>query len=227
MFGKRDTTTLLPEKAAAAAPAAPAEAKPTQAAPPPSAKAAPPEDTRFNEIKVAVFNALLDAVDLKELSKLSPEAVREELTDIISEIVNIKRFVLSAVEQQHLVDDICNDILGLGPARAARRARRHRRHHGERLQQGLYRDQRQDHPHRRQVPRQRAADEHLPAHRQRGRPPRRRGEPDLRRAPRRRQPRQRHRAAARDRRRRAHHPQVQEGKAHAREARRLRHAARR
>ncbi len=66
-------------------------------------------------MKVAVFNALLDAVDLKELSKLAPEAVREELTDIISEIVNIKRFVLSASEQQHLVGDICNDILGLGP----------------------------------------------------------------------------------------------------------------
>jgi pilus assembly protein CpaF len=115
MFGKRDTTTVLPEKPAAAAPAASAEAKPAPAAPPPAAKAPPPEDSRFNEIKVAVFNALLDAVDLKELSKLSPDAVREELTDIISEIVNIKRFVLSAVEQQHLVDDICNDILGLGP----------------------------------------------------------------------------------------------------------------
>ena len=34
-------------------------------------------------------------------------------------------------------------------------------------------------------------------------------EPDLRRAPARRQPRQRHRAAARDRRADAHHPQVQ------------------
>ncbi len=41
--------------------------------------------------------------------------MREELTDIISEIVNIKRFVLSASEQQHLISDICNDILGLGP----------------------------------------------------------------------------------------------------------------
>ena len=64
---------------------------------------------------MTVFNALLDAVDLKELAKLAPEAVREELTDIISEIVNIKRFVLSASEQQRLVSDICNDILGLGP----------------------------------------------------------------------------------------------------------------
>ena len=119
MFGKRDSSTIVQEKPAsapAAAPAAAPEVKPAAvAAPPPAAKAPAPEDSRFSEIKVAVFNALLDAVDLKELAKLSPEAVREELTDIISEIVNIKRFVLSAAEQQHLVDDICNDILGLGP----------------------------------------------------------------------------------------------------------------
>jgi pilus assembly protein CpaF len=116
MFGKRDSTTVLPDKPAGAPAPAAAEAKPAApAAATPAVKAPPPEDGRFNEIKVAVFNSLLDAVDLKELSKLAPEAVREELTDIISEIVNIKRFVLSATEQQHLVDDICNDILGLGP----------------------------------------------------------------------------------------------------------------
>jgi len=119
MFGKRDGTTIVQEKPAAPPPGAASatspEIKPTQPAPPPAARAPAPEDTRFNEIKVAVFNSLLDAVDLKELAKLAPEAVREELTDIISEIVNIKRFVLSAAEQQHLVDDICNDILGLGP----------------------------------------------------------------------------------------------------------------
>jgi pilus assembly protein CpaF len=116
MFGKRDATPVPPEKHTAAAPppAAPA-AEPRPATPPPAPKPAAAEDTRFNEIKVAVFNALLDAVDLKELSKLSPEAVREELTDIISEIVNIKRIVLSTSEQHHLVGDICNDILGLGP----------------------------------------------------------------------------------------------------------------
>ncbi|HZT51378.1 MAG TPA: CpaF family protein [Stellaceae bacterium] len=108
MFGKRDAASL-PEKP----PQPPAEAK--NAAPPAAPRPADGEENRFAEIKMTVFNALLDAVDLKELAKLAPEAVREELTDIISEIVNIKRFVLSASEQQRLVSDICNDILGLGP----------------------------------------------------------------------------------------------------------------
>ena len=115
MFGKRDSTTVLPEKPAAAPPPQALVAETRAPATPATPKPAQDEDSRFGEIKVTVFNSLLDAVDLKELSKLAPEAVREELTDIISEIVNIKRFVLSASEQQHLVDDICNDILGLGP----------------------------------------------------------------------------------------------------------------
>jgi pilus assembly protein CpaF len=115
-FGKKDSSTTVIERPDGAASPAPA---PVEAKAPPSPPAAPKstaaDEAQFNEIKVGVFNALLDAVDLKELSKLAPEAVREELTDIISEIVNIKRFVLSAADQQHLVDDICNDILGLGP----------------------------------------------------------------------------------------------------------------
>ena len=104
----------------------------------------------------------------------------------------------------------------LRPARAAAGARRHRRHHGQRSDALLHRSRRQDPTHQRPLPRQRAVDEHLPAHRQPGRPPRRRSLADLRRAPARRLARQRHRAAAGDRRRRADDPQVQEGQADAR-----------
>ena len=79
-------------------------------------KSAPSEaESRFAEMKVAVFGALLETVDLKELSKLTPENVRAELSDVISEIVAIKSFVINAQEQQRLVDETCNDILGLGP----------------------------------------------------------------------------------------------------------------
>jgi pilus assembly protein CpaF len=123
MFGKRATSALRtpePEKAAPQPESAPPQPKPVAAVPVAkhaTAKPAPlPEaNDRLHDVKVGVFSALLDAVDLKELAKLPPEGVREELTDIISEIVNIKKFVVSAAEQQQLVSDICNDILGLGP----------------------------------------------------------------------------------------------------------------
>jgi len=127
MFGKRDSATISAPRPAERAPA-PETAQPrpqpapsatvTEIKPGASAAAKPAAvevDSRLYDIKVSVFNALLDAVDLKELSNLAPDAVRNELTDIVSEILNLKKFVLSAAEQQHLINEICNDILGLGP----------------------------------------------------------------------------------------------------------------
>ena len=84
----------------------------------------------------------------------------------------------------------------LRPARAVAGARRNRRHHGEWLRHGLYRSRRQNSEDRHPVPRQSAAAQHLSAHRQPGRPARRRGFADLRRALAGRLARQCHRAAA-------------------------------
>ncbi len=104
----------------------------------------------------------------------------------------------------------------LRPARAAIGARRDRRHHGERLGHGLHRSRRQDSEDRYPLPRQPAAAEHLPAHRQPGRSPGRRILADLRRASAGRLARQRDRAAAGNRRAGTDHPQIPQGKAHAR-----------
>ncbi len=73
------------------------------------------ENARLADIKITVFNDLLEAVDLAELTKLEPEAVREEISDMTAEIISMRRLVLSVAEQQQVVKDICNDILGLGP----------------------------------------------------------------------------------------------------------------
>jgi len=70
---------------------------------------------KLAEIKVLVFNDLLEAVDLGEISKLQPEQVREEITDMTAEIISMRGLVLTVAEQSQVVKDICNDILGLGP----------------------------------------------------------------------------------------------------------------
>ena len=58
---------------------------------------------------------MIEAIDLAALSKLDPESAREEIRDIVHEIVTIKNLVLSIAEQENLLDDICNDVLGFGP----------------------------------------------------------------------------------------------------------------
>ena len=58
---------------------------------------------------------LIDTIDLTQLSKLNPEEAREEIREIVSEILAIRNVVMSILEQDELVRDICNDVLGYGP----------------------------------------------------------------------------------------------------------------
>ncbi|WP_245298685.1 CpaF family protein, partial [Methylobacterium platani] len=44
-----------------------------------------------------------------------PDSAREEIRDIVIEIIGLKNVVMSIAEQEELLDDICNDVLGYGP----------------------------------------------------------------------------------------------------------------
>ena len=65
--------------------------------------------------KSMIFGALIEAIDLSQLSRLDAVSAREEIRDIVSEIIGLKNIVLSIAEQEELLDDICNDVLGYGP----------------------------------------------------------------------------------------------------------------
>jgi pilus assembly protein CpaF len=116
MFGKRSTTGASPQSSSAPAQL---EQRPAQAALPVALPSASSSDTRrsdsYYQTKSMIFGALIEAIDLSALSKLDPENAREEIRDIVHEIVNIKNIVLSIAEQEDLLDDICNDVLGFGP----------------------------------------------------------------------------------------------------------------
>ena len=117
MFGKRANPGLTIQSAPVARPNAATSAsldapRPSPAVPPPQAERK--SDTYF-QTKSQIFGALIEAIDLAALSKLDPESAREEIRDIVHEIVTIKNMVLSIAEQEDLLDDICNDVLGFGP----------------------------------------------------------------------------------------------------------------
>ena len=140
MFGRRSGSG--PEVRTAVTPTAPAAAsqavEPARASsapsalgapiasPPtaPSARPAPPppppviearrSDTYY-EVKGTIFGALIEAIDLSQLARLDADSAREEIRDIVNEIIAIKNIVMSIAEQEELLDDICNDVLGYGP----------------------------------------------------------------------------------------------------------------
>ena len=98
---------------------------PLVSAPAPSRPASPINtvpssvDTRrsetYYEVKGTIFGALIEAIDLAQLARLDADSAREEIRDIINEIISIKNIVMSISEQEELLDDICNDVLGFGP----------------------------------------------------------------------------------------------------------------
>lgn len=69
----------------------------------------------YYDTKSQVFSALIDTIDLSQLSKLAPENARDEIRDIVNDIIAIKNFAMSIAEQEELLEDICNDVLGYGP----------------------------------------------------------------------------------------------------------------
>ena len=116
MFGKRATaeTESRPVRAAERPRAADAPPVVASKAPPPAFAA----DTRsddYYQIKATIFSALIDTIDLAQLAQLDPDSAREEIRDIVNEIISIKAVVMSIAEQEQLLQDICNDVLGYGP----------------------------------------------------------------------------------------------------------------
>ena len=71
--------------------------------------------SKYFDTKTTIFNVLIDSIDLSHLSMMDQDVAREEIRDIVSEIISLKSIVLSISEQEDLLDDICNDVLGYGP----------------------------------------------------------------------------------------------------------------
>jgi pilus assembly protein CpaF len=69
----------------------------------------------FYQLKTSVFNALVNTIDMQELSQLDNEAARKEISDLINEIILIKNIAISSTEQKKIFTEICDDILGFGP----------------------------------------------------------------------------------------------------------------
>jgi pilus assembly protein CpaF len=85
------------------------------AEPPPPPVAIDSRSDQYYEVKTTIFNALIDTIDLAQLAQLDAASAREEIRDIVNEIISIKNVVMSIAEQEQLLQDICNDVLGYGP----------------------------------------------------------------------------------------------------------------
>ncbi|MDP1626321.1 CpaF family protein [Parvibaculum sp.] len=112
---RQEGSAAAPAATAAAAPPKPLPPKQTAPKPAVQARAGDHRSENYYQIKTTIFNALIDTIDLTQLAQLDAESAREEIRDIVNEILSIKNVVMSISEQEALLQDICNDVLGYGP----------------------------------------------------------------------------------------------------------------
>lgn len=117
MFGKRDTSSSAALKA-----------PPTETAAVPKPEAAAPKgptlskggnrneaSDEYYQTKATIFNALFETIDVSALAGMQTDKAREEIRTIVDEIIAIRNVRLSVAEQNQLIIEICDDILGYGP----------------------------------------------------------------------------------------------------------------
>jgi pilus assembly protein CpaF len=124
MFGRRnldEKVVALPARAAAP-PKTVSTPNNTQTSTRKSAHAAPPveepyeiKSNEYYNIKQELFNALIEIVDVVQITKMDPANARVEIRDVVNEIIVAKKVPMSLAERQDLIEDICNDVLGYGP----------------------------------------------------------------------------------------------------------------
>jgi len=120
MFGKRSETAAIKTPSAPAAPGK-ETTKSAVEAPKPATEAAPTRrnsnepSEEYYETKATIFNALFETIDVSALAGMQSDKAREEIRTIVDEIIAIRNVRLSVAEQNQLITEICDDILGYGP----------------------------------------------------------------------------------------------------------------
>ncbi len=109
----------------AAAPAAPAPEKGVSQILPSSRKAAAAAEpakvegaktsSRVLDARVRIHRMLIEEINLVALERLPREEMRRQVSDFVAEKVRAERLALNVAELESLIDDIVDEMVGLGP----------------------------------------------------------------------------------------------------------------
>ncbi len=75
----------------------------------------PGEMDRKLGLKVSIHRSLLDKLNLAALDQVPREQIRQEIGEIVGELLEGEREPLNALERESLVTEVLDELLGLGP----------------------------------------------------------------------------------------------------------------
>jgi pilus assembly protein CpaF len=74
-----------------------------------------PFSQQHQELKFSLHRKLLDRINLQALSSLASDRMRNEVRAAVAKLVEEERTPLSLVEKDRLVDEVLDEVFGLGP----------------------------------------------------------------------------------------------------------------
>ncbi len=114
-------TTVLPQPttgatdAAAQAPSVPPASPATEARAAAATAAAARKADQYTDLKVQMHQKLIERINLSALESLTREQVGRDIGDIVQEMLKEVNHALNLVERRQLVEDVLDELLGLGP----------------------------------------------------------------------------------------------------------------
>ncbi len=70
---------------------------------------------QYQELKFAIHRKLLDRINLEAVYNMPGERVRQEVRPSISKLVNEEKTPLSLAEKDRLIEEVLDEVFGLGP----------------------------------------------------------------------------------------------------------------
>ncbi|HXG92288.1 MAG TPA: CpaF family protein [Blastocatellia bacterium] len=72
-------------------------------------------DAEYRELKTSLHTRVINEVDLETLNRLNDEAAREQVSQIVRELLQREKTPLSLAEREQLVREILDELFGYGP----------------------------------------------------------------------------------------------------------------
>src|SRR5450631_641506 len=69
----------------------------------------------YQELKFTLHRKLLDRINLEALSSMAGERVRAEVRTAVARLVEDEKTPLSLVEKDRVIEEILDEVFGLGP----------------------------------------------------------------------------------------------------------------
>lgn len=84
-----------------------------------------PSDRTF-ELKSEIHRKLIGALNLERVASVPRDRIRSEIRDVVEQLLADERVPMTTAEQNRIIEEVLDEVLGLGPSNRCSKSRRFR-----------------------------------------------------------------------------------------------------